>query len=82
MSDASNLPEVLNRQQALRDRHQRYNEHVAAVFPHIEWVSVDAVGSHVEIILWRRGSDTARRDLAISLKDCGTGIGRCSQCCT
>ena len=76
--DASNLPEVI---QVLQNRnHARYTRFirlVTDVFPEVKWISAETIGnSEIEIKVWTVDPDKERDDLAISLSECGTGIGQ------
>ncbi len=74
-TDASNLPEVLNRLQPSRERFREYNETVSRVLPQVKWVDVRARTPNNEIFVWFINPETGRDDLAIPLADCGTGVG-------
>lgn len=76
--DAGNLPEVLNLLQTQNPRRfKRYNELVSRVFPNICWVGVSlASPSQLEVFVWEHDLDTERQDLAVSLRQSGTGISQ------
>jgi predicted ATPase len=76
LSDASNLPEVLNRLQGNRERFALFVRLVRSVLPQVRDVTVlpaDA-GGQVEIRVWTSNLD--RVDLTKPLDACGTGIGQ------
>jgi predicted ATPase len=76
-SDASNLPEVLNRLQGNHARFDRYNRLVRRVFPTVERISVHPFeGNTLQILVWTHDVATEREDLAIPLSASGTGIGQ------
>jgi predicted ATPase len=74
-SDASNLPEVLNRLQGNRERFATFVNFVRSVLPQIKDVTVLPAGtSEVEIRVWT--GNLGRIDLTKPLDACGTGIGQ------
>jgi ABC-type branched-subunit amino acid transport system ATPase component len=77
-SDARNLAEVLHLlQSSNRHRFQRFVDDVRTVFPDIQDVAVTPVSNNLaNINIWFVDPKTERKDLAIPLSDCGTGIGQ------
>lgn len=74
--DASNLPEAISTMYSERPIvREHFNELVSLVFPQIKQVvAQNRQGNELEIMLWT--ADPKRHDLAISLSECGTGIGQ------
>ncbi|WP_194469231.1 ATP-binding protein [Bradyrhizobium sp. CCBAU 51753] len=75
-TNASNLAAVLGTMQANHVRFDKYNEHVREIFPAIQRVSVFTVGEEFEVRLWSVAPETEREDLAIPLRESGTGVGQ------
>jgi predicted ATPase len=74
--DAQNLPEVLSTLQPNRTLFEEYVAQVRRVLPLVQWISVDPVGSQVEIRVWNVDDRSGRDDLANPLSECGTGVGQ------
>lgn len=75
--DAHNLPEVLNCLQPNKDKFEKFNGFVRAIFPHIRWVSAQPTANNlVEIRVWVFDPESQRLDLARPLAQSGTGIGQ------
>jgi predicted ATPase len=75
--NAENLAEVLNAFQANRTEYTKYIALVRRVLPAIKWVSVvPATSDLVQIKVWNVAEETGREDLAVPLKECGTGVGQ------
>lgn len=77
-SDARNLAEVLHLlQSSNRHRFQRFVDDVRTVFPDIQDIAVTPISNNVaNINIWFVDPKTERKDLAVPLSDCGTGIGQ------
>jgi predicted ATPase len=76
--NASNLPEVLSVLQATnKNRFERFNQHVRAIFPHITQISIaPRQNNQLEILTWTVPVETERDDLAIPLTQSGTGVSQ------
>lgn len=76
--NASNLAEVLNKLQGNPAKFKEYNKLLNIIFPEISQVSVlpGPGNGEVQIQVWSTTSDPMRADLAMSLKESGTGIGQ------
>jgi predicted ATPase len=75
LSNASNLPEVLNNLQGNPERFELFNTLVNKILPQVRRVSVLPVGQQqVEIRVWT--NDQGRIDLTRPLSECGTGVGQ------
>lgn len=75
--DARNLPEVLGVLQSNTGRMNRFNKYVSEVFPTIQRVTVRPTPNNTwQIAVWMVDPFTERDDLAVSLTDCGTGVGQ------
>jgi hypothetical protein len=75
--DSSNLAEVLSNLQSNAARFRRFNELVSRVLPQVRWVSTRNINNNtVGIVVWPIDHETEREDLAMSLSECGTGIGQ------
>ncbi len=76
--NAQNLPQVLHSLQTSNPaRFKRYKNYVHSVFPEILDITIPLVENNtVEIKLWEIPPETERDDLAVSLKESGTGIGQ------
>lgn len=70
--NASNLAEVLSFLQGDSRLFENFNALVRRVLPQINSVSVDNTQEGFEIRVW----NSPRRDLTLSLAECGTGIGQ------
>jgi predicted ATPase len=75
-SDAGNLPEVLHRLQEHPLRFPELNELVRLIFPDIAHVGVETIEGRYRVMVWPAESGLAREDLAVSLRESGTGIGQ------
>jgi predicted ATPase len=76
-SDASNLAEVLLDLQSSRVKFEKYNKYVQKIFPKIYEISLNnIVNNQVEILVWNEDPLKDRKDLAVPLSNCGTGIGQ------
>lgn len=78
-SDASNLPEVLNRLQGEGFRFQRFVGKIKEILPQINHVSVlpdPSASNYLEIKIWAHDPATERSDLAVPLLESGTGISQ------
>ncbi|MEQ9237099.1 AAA family ATPase [Coleofasciculus sp. E2-BRE-01] len=87
-SDASNLPEVINKLEERGNRKifDKFNEYASRIFPEIQEFSVRNIkskakpslfSSSIEILVWSKdAAENDREDLAIPLSACGTGIGQ------
>jgi AAA domain, putative AbiEii toxin, Type IV TA system/AAA domain len=77
MSNAQNLPEVLNVLQANTQKFLQLNRLVHEVLPQVQHVSVRALPStQIEVIVWSHDPDSKREDLAVPLNQCGSGVGQ------
>lgn len=77
LSDASNLPQVLNALNSNPARFDRLNALLTEILPQVRQVSVGPVGANqVEILVWSHNPATERGDLAVPLDECGSGIGQ------
>lgn len=78
--DASNLAEVLHYLQTSNPpRFERFEEYIRIIFPDILQITIPPTvrdPNMAEIFLWHIEPSSERSDLAISLKDSGTGIGQ------
>jgi hypothetical protein len=75
--NASNLAEVLANLQTNREQFDEFNQAIRQVLPQIQRVAVRNIANYnLEIIVWPSGADLRRNDLAISLSECGTGVGQ------
>lgn len=77
--NAANLPAVLNLLQSNKVRFERFNRIVRNILPQVPWISVRPTVSNqqtLEILVWPFESHPEREDLAIPLKDSGTGLGQ------
>ncbi len=75
-SNAQNLPQVLAVLQSNRDRYNVLVRKLCDVFPDIRDISINPVESNqVEILVWPEHV-VDRKDLAIPLNECGTGISQ------
>lgn len=77
LPNASNLPEVLNRLQGNAAEFRELNRRLNTIFPQVRCVSTNPVSNQqVEIRVWSHDPESRRDDLAVPLKECGTGIGQ------
>jgi hypothetical protein len=77
MSNATNLPMVLNVLQANHARFQRFNDLVRRVLPQVSYICVSPVeGSQLRILVGHLSPQFERLDLAVPLSDSGTGVGQ------
>lgn len=75
--DASNLAQVINMMQSQNpERFNRFNHLVSTIFPYIKRISINPLGSEVELMVWTVDPKTERFDLACPISACGTGIGQ------
>jgi predicted ATPase len=77
--NAANLPAALNLLQSNRVRFERFNKIVRSILPQVPWISVRPTASNqqvLEILVWPFESHPEREDLAIPLKESGTGLGQ------
>jgi len=75
--NAGNLAQVLNNLQSNSYRFARFNELVREIFPSVLQVNVKQISdSLAEIFVWNEDPRTEREDLAIELKESGTGVGQ------
>lgn len=78
-STASNLAEVLSNLQSNPYRFNEYCELVREVLPTIQAISVrppQGKQNYVEILVWQVDPKLQRDDLAMPLRNCGTGVGQ------
>lgn len=77
-SDSSNLPEVLNMLHSGNPAlNRKLNNLVRQIIPTVKWVSVLPIAANnLEIRVWPIEEASERSDLAISLDECGTGVGQ------
>jgi len=78
-SNASNLPTLLHEMQANPDLWNRFTHHVKEVFPQITAITTPPAQdapNQLTICLWQVETSTMRDDLAIRLKEAGTGVGQ------
>lgn len=76
-NNAENLAEVLSKLQSSPTAYKRYLEQVKRVLPLVKHVSVEAVNAELdEILIWNIEESKERKDLAVPLSECGTGIGQ------
>ncbi len=77
--NARNLPTLLHEMQANPSLWVRFNQHVSEIFPQITSIttppSTDTANS-ITISVWQVEIETQREDLAVRLKECGTGVGQ------
>jgi predicted ATPase len=79
LSDAANLPEVLNVLQTARPKaFQRLMEYVRRIFPHVTEIRSPTVegSTSVKIVVDTTNAGEDRPDLAVHLSESGTGIGQ------
>jgi predicted ATPase len=77
LPDAANLPQVLTVLNGNPARFDQLNAVVSEILPQVRRVSVRPYGSNqVEIQVWPHDYKTERADLAISLNECGSGVGQ------
>jgi hypothetical protein len=79
VSNAQNLPEVLNSLQANHEKFRSYNELVHEILPQIQRIAVrphPAGGGRVQIIVWQHDPKTMRDDVTVPLTESGTGISQ------
>jgi predicted ATPase len=78
-ADASNLPAVLNVLQGQKTKFERFNKVVHSILPQVPWVSVRQIVGRAqvsEIVVWPFAAHPERQDLAVPIKDCGTGVSQ------
>jgi hypothetical protein len=76
-ADASNLPEVLFGLNANTTRFLRLSDLLHEVLPQVQHVSVRPIDPNkVQILVWPHPRESARRDLTVSLNECGSGVGQ------
>lgn len=78
LANASNLAQVLHYFKNRSDsRFRRFVQHVRQVFPDITDITIPPISENrARIQIWSIDPETDRDDLAMSLSDCGTGIGQ------
>jgi AAA15 family ATPase/GTPase len=78
--NAANLAEVLDNLQSNNPaRFDKFNEHISQIFPNIHRVisrPSRTISGTVEIVVWTVDPQSERDDLAMELKESGTGIGQ------
>jgi len=75
--NASNLAEVLDNLQADPAVFDELNGLFSRIFPTVRRVTVrPAPADQVEVFIWTERPETRRLDLAMSLGNCGTGLGQ------
>ncbi len=77
-ANAGNLPALLHEMQANPDLWEQFIRHVGEVFPQITSITTPPVevGGQISISVWQVDTATQRADLAVRLKECGTGVGQ------
>lgn len=76
-TNASNLPAVLHFLQSTNPtRFKRLMRYVTDVIPSVKWVTAVPVNTVITINIWPIDPETERADLAIDLREAGTGIGQ------
>jgi predicted ATPase len=77
-TNASNLPTLLHEMQANPHLWAQFINHVGEVFPQITSITTPPVegGGQISISVWQVDTATQREDLAVRLKECGTGVGQ------
>lgn len=77
-ANASNLPTLLHEMQANPYLWAQFIQHVGEVFPQITSITTPPVegSGQISIGVWQVDTETRRDDLAIRLKECGTGVGQ------
>ncbi len=77
-ANAGNLPTLLHEMQANPDLWAQFIRHVGEVFPQITSITTPPVenGGQISISVWQVDTETRRDDLAVRLKECGTGVGQ------
>lgn len=73
-NDASNLCDVLNNFFDDIDNQIQYSSYVKYIIDNIERITIRNTGSVREVITWPQGVKS-RSDLAVPLRNCGTGVG-------
>jgi predicted ATPase len=77
--NAANLPTLLHEMQANPHLWQKFNNHVKDVFPQITAVTTPPAnegGNFLTICLWQVETESERDDLAVRLREAGTGVGQ------
>jgi predicted ATPase len=76
--NASNLPTLLDEMMTNPDLWEKFNRHVSEIFPSITRITVPPAdgGGNKTIAVWQVDPTTQREDLAVRLRECGTGIGQ------
>ena len=74
--NAENLAEVLHILQSNTVAFEEFNSLVSEILPQVKWISVRAVPSQNEILVWNIEKSTKRDDLGVPLDETGTGIGQ------
>lgn len=75
--DASNLPSVLHLLQSNTARFRKFNENVRTILPDVWQITTRPLNqTTAQISVWTLDPETQREDLALSLSECGTGIGQ------
>jgi energy-coupling factor transporter ATP-binding protein EcfA2 len=76
-ADASNLPCVIRSLESKGNKIDYYNKAVRLLLPDIYGIRTAHIDDQqIEIRVWNYPFDSGRDDLAISLTDCGTGVGQ------
>jgi predicted ATPase len=75
-ANAQNLPQVLFSLTTNPYLFDRYNRHVNEIFPYITRVTVFPKGGNLDVRLWWVNTSTEREDLAVPLRESGTGVGQ------
>jgi predicted ATPase len=77
-ANASNLPTLLHEMQANPHLWAQFIQHVGEVFPQITSITTPPVegSGQISISVWQVDTETRRDDLAVRLKECGTGVGQ------
>jgi predicted ATPase len=76
--NASNLPSMLLAMQANPELWDQFKHHITDIFPSITSITTPPAEQPgtITIAIWTVDTATRREDLAVRLKDCGTGIGQ------
>jgi energy-coupling factor transporter ATP-binding protein EcfA2 len=72
--DASNLATALL--SMTPDTAEEFDRLVQRVLPVIQVVRADPIGNQVRILVWSKGVPLSRKDLAMPLNECGSGVGQ------
>jgi predicted ATPase len=77
--DAGNLPTLLHEMQSNPDLWEQFKCHVRDIFPQITTVTTPPAvegGNLITICVWQVDTASQRDDLAVRLKEAGTGVGQ------